>query len=469
MSKIILVNPNYFEQIYGHAMVRAGTTRGLFNLGLLCIAAPLLKAGHSVKLVDLNVDNKSNDYLADVLREFHADFVGITATTPLIKSAYAIASVVKSFDPSIKVITGGPHSTAMPEAVLNESVVDCVVTGEGDLILKQVVEEGFSPSIPNLYYKDGCKIIASKDQGHFIANLNDLPFPSYDLLDSSKYSQSPLLVEKNPVAYLETSRGCYAKCSFCNKNIHGYKMRMKTPGRVVDEIEHFLGNGFREIHFIDDNFTADLRRAGAICEEILRRGLRFPWVPRGGLRVDRVTPELLSLMKKAGCHRAPFGVESGSQRIIDSFGKMTTLDQARNAVKWAKQAGLETEAYFMIGLPGETEQDLEKTIQFAVELDPDFVKFATAIPLPGTTMFETMEKNGHIKTRDWEKYDFAASPRELYTHDSLSWEVLDSYSKKAYKAFYFRPLYILKTIWKTTWNGHIFDHIRGFMSTNWRG
>jgi anaerobic magnesium-protoporphyrin IX monomethyl ester cyclase len=210
-----------------------------------------------------------------------------------------------------------------------------------------------------------------------------------------------------------------------------------------------------------------MNRAHAICEEIMRRGLKFPWYPRGGIRVDRVNEGLLKIMKRAGCYRIPFGVESGSQRILDSVGKNISLEQAKKAVALARKAGIETECYFMLGLPGENEDDLKKTIAFSIALDPDYAKFAITIPLPGTKMFDSMSTRGQIKTRDWDKYNFSFAPKEIYEHDSLSWETIDKYYGISHRAFYFRLGYLARMFFKTLANGTMLGHLKGFFRTKW--
>ena len=242
---------------------------------------------------------------------------------------------------------------------------------------------------------------------------------------------------------------------------------MKSPDRVIEEMERMLVLGFREIHIIDDLFTADMKRAYEICEKIIKNKLKFPWYPRGGIRVDRVSPELLKIMKRAGCYRIPFGVESGSQRIIDAVKKGISLEQAEKAVAMAKREGFETECYFMLGLPTETEDDIKKTIDFSIKLDPDYAKFAITIPLPGTKMFEDMNAKGQIKTRDWEKYNFSVPPKELYDHDSLSWETIEKYYDLSHRRFYFRPGYIIRMAVKTILNGTLLAHIKAFLKTRW--
>lgn len=467
MARIALINPDYYEDIFKRSKVRAALSRGTPPLGLLTIAAPLLQAGHNVKVINLNLKNRLSHDIDDFIREFKPDFVGITSTTPLIKKVYKIASRIKAIEKNIMVIAGGPHCSALPHDVLRESEIDCVVIGEGDFVMKMIVDGCISETIPNIVFKNNGLISESKMSHQSINDLDSLPYPAYELVNVKDYHQPMISSRKRPLGYMETSRGCFARCIYCNKNIHGFKVRFKSPARVVDEMERMLTLGFKEIHIIDDIFTANKKRAFAICEEILKRNLKFPWYPRGGLRPDTVNLELLRIMKRAGCYRIPFGIESGSQRIIDRIHKRMKLEQAEEAVRLSKMAGMEIECYFMIGLPTETEEDIKSSIDFAIKLDPDYVKFAITIPLPGTPLFEQMSKMGHIKTRDWEKYNFSQSPKEIYDHDSLSWQIIDLYSVISYRRFYFRPKYILRMLLKTIKGGTFWGHAKAFFNTRW--
>ena len=157
---------------------------------------------------------------------------------------------------------------------------------------------------------------------------------------------------------------------------------MKTPERVVDEIEYMLKAGFKEINLIDDTFNADIVRAKLICEEIIKRGIKFPWHPNNGMRVDRVDRELFSLMKRSGCYTVSFGLESGNQTILNNINKGINLEQSEQAVRLAKLEGMETFGFFMLGLPGETEKTMQDTINFAKRLKLDVAKFNITIPLP---------------------------------------------------------------------------------------
>jgi len=467
MIDVLLINPPYYKDIFSKSKVRSAIAPGATALGLASVAGGVIESGHTVKILDLNIEKDPDKCLVDVLKELNPRYAGITSTTPLIKKVYELTDIIKSINRDISVVAGGPHPSALPLEVLEESKIDCVVRGEGDFVLSSIIEKGFSTEIPNLYFKRDGRIFKSNEQNYVVNDIDKLPFPAYELFDIRKYVQPRISARKSPVGYLETSRGCYGKCIFCNKNIHGCQMRMKSPARVIGEIERLLRLGFREIHIIDDVFTADMKRAQTICEEIIHRKLKFSWYPRGGIRVDRVNAELLKVMKRAGCYRIPFGIESGSQRIIDIIGKHITLEQAEKAVKLAKEAGLETECYFMIGLPGETVDDINKTMEFSIKLNPDYAKFAVTIPLPGTSMFESMEKKGQIKTRDWSKFNFSASPKELYNHDTLSWEMIDNYYNMLHRKYYFRLGYVLKTIYRTLRNGTFLAHVKAFIHTRW--
>ena len=467
MANVMLINPDYYEAIFSKSKVRSAISRGTPSLGLACLAAPLVQNRHNVKILNLNLVRDPDEYLRGAVMEFKPDLVGLTSTTPLIKKVYKIARLIKKIDKAITVVAGGPHPSALPNDVLEESEIDCVVRGEGDFILRSIVENGISAATPNAFYKDGTKTVQSKRQDDFIHDLDELPFPAYELFDIKRYHQPRISSRRAPLGYIETSRGCYGRCIFCNKNIHGYRMRMKSPDRVIEEMKRMLALGFREIHIIDDIFTADMKRAYEICEKIIENDLKFPWYPRGGIRVDRVSPELLRIMKKAGCYRIPFGIESGSQRVLDKARKGVSLEQAERAVRMARAEGLETECYFMLGLPTETEEDIEDTIKFSIKLNSDYAKFAITIPLPGTEMFETMRSRGQIKTNDWDRYNFSASPKELYEHDTLPWKTIERYYDISHRRFYLRPAYMLKMLIKTFKNGTLLEHIMAFLKTRW--
>ena len=466
MAKVLFINPNYYFLVYQNARIKAGMTSGIVPIGLLCLAAAARQAGNIVDLLDLNVSDEPDKCLNAKISEFAPDVVGITAVTPTILAASKIAKIIKNVSPHTKIIVGGPHSTAMPQETLRLGGFDAVCVGEGEHVIARFIENPYT-SIPGLWRIENDVIIPSCEMNPGISDLDLLPMPAYDYLDPSKYNFSDINSRNNPTGTMESSRGCYANCVYCNKLIHGKKMRFKSVQRVVDEMEFLISRGFREIGFYDDCFSADISRAISICEEILRRGINITWTPVGGLRVDRVTRDLLKIMKKSGCYRTPFGVESGSQKVLNRIQKRITLDQAENAVAIAKESGMETFVYFMLGLPGETEEDIIQTIKFAKKINPHYAKFPFTIPFPGTAFFNELHEEKRIKTYDWEKYIFSTPIHEIYDHENLSWPVLQKYEKMAYREFYFRASYIAMMTRHTLREGTFGAHLKAFLKTSW--
>lgn len=466
-KKTLLINPDFFNLVYADSKIKAGIEPGNTTLAIACIAAPLLRKNYPVKFIDLNITEDPHKLLVETLLSFKPDIVGITACSASIDKSYQIVSQIKEISPRTLIVLGGPHPSAFPVEVLTKGRVDCVVQGVGDFTLLQIAEEGLHDEIPNIIFKEEDKVIFSKKLNTSIEDLDALPFPAYEIFDIPRYYQTAVVAKKSPVGHMETSRGCYAKCVFCNKNIHGFTLRTKSSKRVVDEMEHMLKLGFREIHFFDDLFTADMDRAYKTCEEIIRRNLKISWFPRGGIRVDRVSEPLLKIMKQSGCYRIPFGVESGSQRVLDKIQKNIKVEQVVEAVRLAKKVGLETECYFMLGLPTETVDDMKKTIELAIQLNPDYCKFAKSIPLPGTPMFEQMKKENRIKTFDWKNYTYSTPSKNLYIHDTLTSEEIDRYYDLAHFKFYFRLRYILPMIIKTLREGTFWTHVKYVFKTQW--
>jgi anaerobic magnesium-protoporphyrin IX monomethyl ester cyclase len=419
-ERVLFVNPPY-----GAIGVKESVSNVSVVLSLAMLAGITRMLGSEVRILDMNLFDNDDSAFRDALLSFSPHVVGITFTTPLSQIAKEYAKVTKSYlGKDTIAIGGGPHATALPEETLNNGLFDAILRGEGEAGFALFLQNGSFEGIKGWSYKKNGSLFIS-EIADMIDNLDDLPFGAFDLFDAKRYKYPLESARENPVCLLETSRGCYARCIFCNKNIFGYKIRFKSPTRIIDEIEFILSQGFREIHLADDSFTANLDHASAVCDEIIKRKLDFPWVPRSGIRVDRISSDLLDLMRRAGCYHIPFGIESGDQKILDSIKKGITIDQIRIAVSMAKSAGMETTGYFMFGLPGETIETIQRTIDFALELKLNHVKFGVAIPLPGTPFFDSMSKEGRIKTRDWRKFTYSSYPWDVYDHPSLGQDVLE--------------------------------------------
>ncbi|MFC1674276.1 B12-binding domain-containing radical SAM protein [Candidatus Omnitrophota bacterium] len=463
-KKILLINPSYsFHYLQGKTRACVLNTA---PINLATIAAPLLKNGHIVEILDLNKADSELPVLLKKLSDFNPDYAAITFTTPLAQKAMIFASEIKKFNKVIMVIAGGVHATSFPEEVLRESDFDIVVVGEGDFVLSEIVENNEIASVGSLMYKNNGSIL-SNPRNKMIGDLDIIPYPAWNLYDLKSYKVTRLMIRENPAGWIETSRGCIYNCSFCNKNIAGRTFRVKSPQRVVDEMEYMLSCGFKEIHIVDDSFTTDMKRAEVICDKIIKRGLKFPWATVTGIRADRVNLNLLKKMKEAGCYRVYYGIESGNQQILDGFGKGETIDDVRKAVRESQQAGLEVFGFFMLALPGETEETMEDTINFAKELDLDMAKMTITVPFPATPLYEELDRKGFIKTKEWSKYNTYVPAREVYTHPTVDWNTVDKYFNRFYREFYLRPSFITKRFFRSLMRGQILSDIKYFLQTPW--
>ncbi|MFA4872169.1 MAG: radical SAM protein, partial [Patescibacteria group bacterium] len=302
-------------------------------ISLASLAAALLKDGHRVKILDLSVSADPYADLNKTLEIFPPDFAGITFTIGLYQEAMAIAKRIKDYDKNIKVVAGGAHPSIFPLEIAGEPSFDLAVYGEGENTLSEIVAGHNPAEIKGLAYKKEDGRVVINEQRELIKDLDLLPYPAYYLYDPKKYHSPRVTSRKNPVAAIETSRGCPYNCIFCSKQVFQRVIRFKTPPRVVDEMEILLNLGYREIHIWDDCFSADLNHAKGVCDEIIKRDLRVCWNIYNGIRVDRVDEELLVKLKKAGCYRVSFGVESGDQGVLDRAKKGITIDQIKSAFK----------------------------------------------------------------------------------------------------------------------------------------
>ncbi|MGC8826992.1 MAG: B12-binding domain-containing radical SAM protein [Anaerolineae bacterium] len=250
-----------------------------------------------------------------------------------------------------------------------------------------------------------------------------------------------------------TSRGCPYRCSYCSQ-IMERRWRMRTPEDVVDEWEWLVREmGAAEIGVLDDSFNIDRKRVMRICDLVIERNLQHvPWIMINGIRANLADEELLGKMRQAGCIRTAFGVESGNQRILDTIiHKQLTLDQVRKAFAAAKKVGMETIGFFIIGMPGETEETMDDTIRFACELDPLVANFSIATPFPGTELYEIVKAKGRILAETWDDFVFFEGKARFELPD-LPAELVERKWREAYRRFYLRPHRIAHTLMrKQTW------------------
>jgi radical SAM superfamily enzyme YgiQ (UPF0313 family) len=396
------------------------------NLGIATIAAMVRRSGNNVETLDLNLYKNYLNVLQNKIDDVEPQFIGFNICTPQFDIAKKLSKFIKSTDEKICIICGGPHATALPVEVLKKTSIDVIVLGEGDYTILEILQNypNKLEEVKGICFKRDKEIIRTINRP-LIKKLDLLPYPALDLFEVEKYIYPPQSCKKNPVGLIETSRGCPGKCIFCSRLIGGRVCRFKSPERVVEEIIYAKSVGFNEIHFVDDNFTTNIKRAIEICNLLIENNINIPWIPRSGIRVDYINRELFKKMVEAECYHIPFGIESTSQKVLNICNKGITVEQIKNAIRMAKDFGFEVTGYFMIGLPEQTSEDIKRDIEFAEKMDLDFVKFGATIPYPGTPLFYRWKQENRILTFDWSRYHYATNPFEIYVHPYLSIEDLD--------------------------------------------
>ena len=449
-------------------------TRTSPQLGIAYLAAVSEARGDRVRVYGGDVEDNSLD---KVLREFEPDLVGITANTTQIKGAWRDAGVVKAWR-DVPVVLGGPHPAVLPEESLQLSTVDIVARGEGEVTWQELSEmlathwvagtpfrsassglwqngSAALERIEGISYRRPSGEVAHNVDRPPLRDLSELPFPAYHALKMDRYTNlQPTLDQVNGLRMpIMTSRGCPYRCSYCAQ-IMDRRWRMRSAEDVVREWQWLVEEqGAGEIGVLDDSFNINRQRVLDICDLLIEKRLtHVPWIMINGIRANLADAEVLGRMKQAGCIRTAFGVESGNQRILDSvIKKQLTLDQVRRAFQAARSVGMETIGFFIIGMPGETEETIEETIRFAIELDPLVANFSIATPFPGTEMYRTVKENGRLLVEDYDDYVFFEG-KARFEMDGLSPELVERKWKEAYRRFYLRPKRVLKILTrKNTW------------------
>ncbi len=442
-------------------------------LGMIQLAAVVLEKGYTCEVIDPLVMNLSRDGVLDRIAEKKPRVIGINALTPTFHKSVDIARAIRQRFPDIIILVGGTKPTLTPMDVLDQhSDFDFAIIGEGeatiiellehfkkhnynrDEILKSVSEV---KPILGVVYRDinnnGVPVYTGKRP--FI-NLDDLPLPARHLLPIEKYIPLPIQSKRLPVVHMMVSRGCPYNCSFCcTPFTWGRDVRFRSPSKVIEEIKYVMKEfGAREISFWDDTFTANKEWLTELCNRIYDEKLDIIWSCFG--RVNNMTEELARTMKKGGCWEIFFGIESVNQESLNVIRKGLTPDMVRKAVKATKDAGIEVRGLFMLGLPKETPESAQKTIDFAKELDVDYAQFTVTTPHKGTDMYAVAKQYGMFVEEDDSKYsqnEAVFVPEGYKSQDELRLTV-----RSAYRQFYLRPKYIFGRI-KSIKN---FDDIRQY-------
>jgi anaerobic magnesium-protoporphyrin IX monomethyl ester cyclase len=453
---ILLINPPRHNEIVADNPAFIDEERG-YNppLGLLYLASYVKsKSNHNIKVIDAQVEEyKYDNEFAKAILETNPDVVGLTAMTftlvDVVKTIHLVSWAAEQLNKKITIVLGGPHATVFPNETAELPDVDYVIVGEGEvafLELLNALDRGSDISkIKGLVYENSGQII-NNGRSDFIEDLDQLPIPAREMLPVKKYNS--ILSSDRIVTTMFTSRGCPFQCSFCDRPHLGKRFRSRSAKNVVDEISACLKLGIGEILIYDDTFTVDRQRTIDICNEIIKRKLIFLWDIRA--RVDTIDEEVLSKLKQAGCQRIHFGVEAGTEKILKVLKKGVTLSQIEKAFKLSREMGMETLAYFMIGAPSETKEDVYASLKFAKKIKPNYTHITIFTPYPATEIYRQALDKGIIKNDIWR--EFARNPKQgiitRYWEEDFTRQELFDLLDKFYRSFYGRPTYILSSLLK---------------------
>lgn len=369
-------------------------------IGLGYIAAVLEKDGVNCTIIDANILELSN---REVIKRIPTEtrLVGVYLNSFTYDTVKDLTALVRETLPGCAIILGGPLPTAEPEMILKEIPCDGVIRGEGEYSVSgimQNIKKGsplFDGDIPGavFYSTDGNSII--KNQIRRIIELDALPFPAYHLLPPFKYYKGRL--RKSPSAPIVTSRGCAYGCVFCSKDIFERKITFRSSKNVLDEIEYLVKQyGIRQLDVLDDNFAFDTKRMHEILDGIIERKYDLAINMQTGIRTELLDVTLLDKMKKAGVYKLAFGIESADKEVLKTCHKQIDLDKVSDVVRLAKKKGFLVYGFFIVGLPGETEEAFERTLNYAKDLNLDIANFCMAVPFVGTELYRMVKANGRF-------------------------------------------------------------------------
>ena len=416
-------------------------------LGVASLAAQARLSGSESFLCDMSFSKDPFGDLTRMLDEVRPDMVAISVVTPQLSAAAEAASIVRAKSPDSLLLVGGPHATVMPEDTLARTAADMVYSGEGDLAFRRILETGSWEDLPGACWIEDGEF--HRNPGMLLADdLDDLPLPDRTIFDMEDYFAHWYSMDRVDPRLRGTSlmatRGCPFRCTFCQptlSEIFGKKIRKRSPGSIVDEIEWLIAEyGIDAFMFEDSTFILDHEWVREICELMISRKLNLKWCCN--VRADLLTDELLSHMCAAGLSKINMGVESASQRVLDEiYDKGITVEGVQRALRMARKHGVYVQGYFMMGAPGETLEEIRKTIAFAAREPFDDALFDITTPFPHTRLWDLTKD---LINRDFSEFDcFHTS---VYQLEGITPRKIERMKKLAFWRFYAHPRRFFQTI-----------------------
>ncbi len=440
MENFFLINPPLsMDKRYGK-LKNAGST--MPALGLCSLAGIIRKHNLTPVIIEAGSLGLSTEDIIEQVQTAKPKYAGITASTLSIFSAGRLAKEIKQVSPDTMIIIGGPHLTAIPDQTMELfKDFDLGVIGEGEETIAELITGNVAElkNIKGIIFRENDQLHKTEPRP-FIKNLDMLPFPAWDILPGFPHAYHPpaFRFRRMPAASLVTSRGCPNKCIFCDRSVFGSHCRVFSAEYIIEILQNlYHKHGIREILFEDDTFVMFKPRLTAICESIIKKKLNLSWSCLG--RADMVSPDILKLMKKAGCWQIAFGIETGDQRIMDFIEKKMRLDKMEKALILTKEARIMSKGFFIIGLPTETKESIQHTIDFIATSPLDDISVNMFTPFPGSKIYQTAKEFGEFED-SWEKMNLLEI---TFVPHGLTKQELKQYSQLILKRFYLRPKTII--------------------------
>ena len=405
MAKVLLLSPSYIS-IYGNLQNAAGR---YFPLGIGYIASYLAKyGGHDVRLHEPEAQGLTVSAIAQIIKTFKPDIIGLTCSTPNFTRAIELARLCR-INSEAKIIIGGVHVSAIPEFVISEyaDCLDCIVVGEGEITMLELIEAYQRGSclkdIKGIVYKKEGRVIRNECRA-YIKDLDSIPFPARHLIPQHLFFPNMHNARYRNCLTILTSRGCPFNCSFCaSRIVSGEQYRMHSAEYVLEEMEMVKKDyNLKQLIITDDTFTLNQSRLERICEGMINKKLDLKWFCFS--QVNTVNEKMLRLMKKAGCYSIGFGVESSDKEILKKMGKPISPAKAKETIKIANKLRFKTQAFYIIGSPGETRAQMADTIKFSRKVNSTLAFYDMLVPFPGTKEFDYHFSSVPLKMINWEKF-----------------------------------------------------------------
>ena len=437
-ADVVLIRvPSWFGRAVGHPE----NCEAPLDLGYA--AAVAKRRGYAVNLLDGETGAFALEDFRHYFRRHSPRLVVLNGITPSVPAMFELAHMVRREAPEAKVLAIGQHADAMPETFLFEnSPFDFTLEGEYDEAVTDLLEfmDGGGDSLPPgiRRFRNGV-MEGDWDTRPWLEDLDSLPFPmhGYWLNRRYRYLHPMNVIGRYRWGFVQTSRGCPQRCLYCSRALRtsfGPSMRFRSPESVVEELRDLRSHGINVLVFTDDAFSFNRARTLELCETIARADMGISWTAQ--CRVSPADSELFRAMRHAGCSTVSFGVESGSERMLKVLQKDIRVEQTKQAFRLAKEAGLKTVGFFMVGNPGETPEDFEQTRRLLLELDPDILQVAFFTAYPGS---ESYRRYRDRLPDDWRKFRHYES---LVNMSDVSDETVQRWQKELYKALLFRPRYV---------------------------